>query len=161
MSWPLGDAHDCADRQGLESLLHPEVVGQGAPGRPELGVGDRHLEGGGQHPVHRRATEELCDTRRGGEVTAPGGRRLPQAGHAQLRRCPLHRRQGRIDGRAGLQGGAFSPTLALLGDDSDEEQRAHPVHAGGGSDGLTEREVDLHEFHAAQPHGGVTPTPSP
>ena len=157
----VGDPHDGADRQGLEALPHAEILGQRAPGRPQLGVGDRHLEGGGQHPVHRRAAEELCHTRRGGELTAPGRRRFVQAGHAQVHRRPLHRRQGRIDGRALLQGGALAPALAFLGDDPDEEQRTHPVHAGGGADGLTEREVDLDELHAGEPHGAGAPTPSP
>ena len=108
-----------------------------------------------------RPAEELGHARRSGKLTAPGRGRFVQAGHAQLHRRPLHRRQGRIDGGAVLQGGTLAPALAVLGDDPDEEQRTQPVHAGGGADGLTEREVDLDQFHAGEPHDAGAPTPSP
>ena len=157
----FGDPDDRADRQRLETFAHPEIVGQRPPCRPQLGVGDSHLEGGGQHAVHRRPAEELCHARRRGELTAPGGRRFVQAGHAQLDRRLIHRPQGWIDGGALLQRGALAPALAVLGDDPDEEQRAQPVHAGGGADGLAEREVDLDQLDAGQPQCDVAPTPSP
>ena len=53
------NAHHGTDRHGLEAVADPEVVGQGAPGVAQLGVGHRHLEGGGEHPVDGRGPEQL------------------------------------------------------------------------------------------------------
>ena len=96
-----------------------------------------------------------------GSSTAPGRAGLDQAGHALLRRGLLHVRQRRIDRGALGEGGALAPALAFLGDDPDEQQRPHAVHARGGADGLAEREVDPDELDAGELHGGGAPTPPP
>ena len=59
----------------------------------------------------------------------------------------------RVDGGALGQRGALAPPLALLADDAHEEQRPHAVHAGGGADGLPERDVDPDQLDAGEPHG--------
>lgn len=157
----LGDPDDCADRHGLESLRDAEIARQRAAGGAQLGVGHRHLEGGGQHAVHRSAPEELGHACSRGQLTAPGGRGLEQAAYAEIHRRLLHGRQGGIDRRALGEGGTLAPALALLGHDPHEEEGAHPVHAGGGADGVAEREIDLDELDAGQLHGEGAPTPSP
>ena len=74
---------------------------------------------------------------------AGGG--TPRSSAACSTRC-----EGRVDRRALGEGGALAPALGLLGDHPHEEQGADPVHAGGGADGLAEREVDPDELDAGQ-----------
>ena len=93
----------------------------------------------------------------------PRAARRPRRGGARpARPRPAPRSSsGGIDRGALGQGGALAPALALLGDDPHEEQRPHPVHAGGGADVLAEREVDPDELDAGELHGAGAPTPPP
>ena len=89
----------------------------------------------------------------------PGG--PVQAGHPEVGRRPLDLLQCGVDRRAPVEGGALAPALALLGHHPHEEQRAGPVHAGGGADVAAEGEVDPDQLHPDELHGDGAPTPSP
>ncbi len=157
----LGDADDGARRQRLEAGGDPEGIGQGTPLDAQLRVRDRHLEEGAEHPVDRRAPEQLRHSRTGRELAPAGRGGLAEAGHAPVHGGLLHRGEGGIDRGAVGQRAALAPSLGLVGHDADEEQRADPVGAGGGADGLAERELHVDELDAAEPHGGGPPTPPP
>ena len=101
------------------------------------------------------ALPKSCATSAASGRWPPRAARGPaEAGHAPLDGRLLHLRQRGIDRGALGEGGALAPALALLGHDPDEEQRADPVHAGGGADVLAERDVDADELDAAELHGG-------
>ena len=76
----------------------------------------------------------------GGQAAAPGRTRFEQAGHTPVGGGRLHHGERGVHRRALRQGGALAPALALLGHDPHEEERPHPVHAGGRADVLAERE---------------------
>ena len=140
--------------------LDPEGVGQRAALAPQLGVRDRHLEGGGQHAVDRRAPEDPRHLGTEGQPAAPRPAGLAQAGHTPLDRSPLHLVERRIDGGAAGERGALAPSLALLGDHVHEEERAQGVHAGTGRNVRAKGDVHPDQLDAAEPQRTGAPTPA-
>ena len=157
----LGDPHHGARRQRLEAGGDPESIGQERPSTRSSASATAISK----TAASIRSTGELpnsCAT------PAAGGSSPPRAAVASQRRgtprstaacCTAG--EGRIHGGAVGQRAALAPPLGLVGHDADEEQRAHPVGAGGGADGLAERELHVDELDAAELHGGGPPTPPP
>ena len=152
------NSHRGADRERLVAGTHVEGLGQRTAGEPQIGVGHRHLEHGGQHPVGGRAPEELCHlglprqlapTGRCGIEQAentPGGGGRRNLVHARVDRGPL------------VQRGALPPPLGLLGHDAHEEQRPGAMDPGRRADGNPEAGGHTHKLDPEQSHRPPPPT---
>ena len=115
----------------------PSAVRQGDARGTQLGVArrpSRRWRPACGRPASRRRAGATSAADRAGRPPRAGAR-VAQAGHPALRRRPATTASSaRVDRGALGQGGALAPALAVVGDDPHEEQRAHPVHAGGGPD---------------------------
>ena len=123
----------------------------------------RHLEGGRQHAVHRRAPEELGNLGPGGQMPAPGPAGLAQAGHPAPRGRLLHLVERRDRPEVPSASAAHSPHPSPSSPQPrHEEQRAHAVHAAGGADLRAERDLDPDQLHAGRALTAAgAPIPSP
>ncbi len=150
---PVGrDPDHGADGQGLEPRPSPEVLGQRAVLRAQLGVGDGHFERGGEQAIGRSAAEQLRHLGGGREVPVPCRGRAEEPAHPAVTSGLFNLVERRIDRGALRQRSTLPPPLAASGHDPDEQEGAPAVDAGGGSDFVAEGDVDPHQFDAIELH---------
>ena len=116
VSWPGGMPTTAPTGMDSKPLPVSNDCGQRPALRPQLGVGHRHFEGGGEDPVDRRAPEELWHLWPGGEPAASGGGRPREARHGGVCRHPFDRGERRVDAGAVGQRSALAPALSFVGD---------------------------------------------